>query len=98
MAVKVEFVCHDESGMGELLFDSADLSPGGAFLVSEVLFEQGDVLALAFVLPTGSTICCESKVAWVRRFPGEGQAPGMGVEFVGLAERDRRALEAFVER
>lgn len=96
-AVKVEFVCHDESGAGELMFDSADLSTGGAFLVSDVLFEQGDTLAMTFVLPTGSTIRCDSKVAWVRRFPAQGQAAGMGVQFLGLAELDRRALEAFVD-
>jgi len=96
-AVRVEFVCHDESGAGELLFDSADLSTGGAFLVSDVLFEQGEVLSLSFVLPTGSTSRCEARVAGVRRFPSQGQAAGMGVQFLGLAELDRRALEAFIE-
>jgi hypothetical protein len=97
-AVKVEFVCHDEAGLGELVFDSADLSTGGAFLVSDMLFEQGEVLGMAFVLPGGSTIRCESRVAWVRRFPAKDEAAGMGLEFVGLAEFDRRALESFLDQ
>ena len=97
-AVKVEFVCHDESGLGELMFDSADLSSGGAFLVSDVLFEEGETMGLAFVLPNGSVIRCESRVARVQRFPVQGQPAGMGVEFVGLAELDRRALESFLEK
>ena len=96
--MKVEFVCHDETGLGQLVFDSADLSTGGAFLVCDMLFEQGEALSLAFVLPGGSTIRCESRVAWVRRFPAQGQEAGMGLEFVGLAEFDRRALEAFVDQ
>jgi len=96
-AVRVEFVCHDEAGAGELVFDSADLSTGGAFLVSDVLYEQGDTLALSFTLPTGATLRCEARVAWARRFPAKDQEAGMGVEFLGLGELDRRALESFVE-
>jgi len=95
--VRVEFWCRDESGLGSLVFDSADLSAGGAFLVSDVLFERGEALTLSFTLPGGSTIRCDSRIAWVRRCPDEGQPPGMGVEFKDLADFDHRALEAFLE-
>jgi len=96
-SVRTEFVCRDESGQGELVFDSGDLSAGGAFLLSQVLFEQGERLKLELGLP-GRTVCCEAYVAWVRRFPGPGEEAGMGVQFVWLADADRHALEEFVAK
>ena len=97
-AVQVRFRCHDEAGEGELFFDSADLSTGGTFLVSDLLFEQGDPLTLEFCLPSGTTLRCEASVAWVRRFPASGQEAGMGIQFHDLPEFDQRALDAFLER
>jgi hypothetical protein len=96
-AIKVEFLCQDASGAGELVFDSSDLSTGGAFLVSDVLFEQGDMLGMECHLPNGPTLQCEARVAWVRRFPATGQKAGMGIEFVGLAESARAALAVFLD-
>ena len=91
-AVQVRFSCRDEDGEGELFFDSSDLSTGGTFLVSDLLFEQGDPLTLEFALPGGAALRCEARVAWVRRFPGSGEQAGMGIEF-----RDLPALDAFLE-
>jgi Tfp pilus assembly protein PilZ len=96
-AIKVEFRCRDEAGQGELVFDSSDVSVGGAFLVSDMLFEQGDTLRLSFSLNASAPQACEARVAWVRRFPSRGQDAGMGIEFVGLSEFDQRAIEAFLE-
>lgn len=97
-ALKVGFSCREETGAGELVFDSADVSLGGAFLVSDVLLEQGEVLSLAFSLPDGASLRCTARIAWVRRFPARGEEPGMGVEFTSLTEFDQRALESFLER
>ena len=97
-SVQVEFRCRDESGAGELFFDSADVSAGGAFLVSDLLLEQDDLVALEFTLPSGAPLRCQARVAWVRRFPASGERAGMGVEFRDLAEFDQRALESFLER
>lgn len=95
-AVRVEFTCREESAAGELVFDSADVSAGGAFLVSDVLLELGDTLKLSFALPDGTKLACAARVAWVRRFPARGEDPGQGVEFTGLTEFDQRALETFL--
>ena len=96
-AVQVEFHCRDESGQGELLFDSADVSAGGAFLVCDMLFELGETVQLDFTLKAGVPQSCRARIAWVRRFPERGQEAGMGVEFLGLTEFDQRAIEAFLE-
>ena len=94
-SIRTEFVCRDESGQGELWFDSGDVSAGGAFLLSQVLYEQGELLKLELGL-SGRVLRCEAYVAWVRRFPAPGEEAGMGVQFVWLADADRRALEAFL--
>jgi len=97
-AVKVEFRSREEAAAGELVFDSADVSAGGAFLVCDVLHELGDMLQLSFTLPDGTPLSCTARVAWVRRFPARGEDPGQGVEFTGLTEFDQRALESFLEK
>ncbi|MBI5547529.1 MAG: PilZ domain-containing protein [Deltaproteobacteria bacterium] len=96
-ALRVEFRCRDESGAGELVFASADVSEGGTFLVSDVLFERGEMLQLELDLPQGGTLRCAARVAWVRRFPERGQEAGMGVEFLALQEADQRALDSFLK-
>lgn len=96
--LSVEFHCRDEAGAGELVFDSADLSIGGAFLVTDVLLELGEELRLEFPLPGGPVLRCAARIAWVRRFPAPGEEAGMGVEFLALDEFDRRALESLMER
>jgi len=97
--IQVEFHCRDESGTGELAFSTTDLSAGGAFLSSDLLFEQGDRLWLEFGLPGRELpVRAEARVAWVRRFPASGQDGGMGVEFLGMTDDDRRSLQSFVEQ
>jgi hypothetical protein len=96
-SIQVQFRTRDESGVGELFFDSADLSTGGSFLVSDLLLEQQETLVLAIVLPGEVMLQCQARVAWVRRFPESGQPAGMGVQFEQLSEFDQRALEAFLE-
>jgi uncharacterized protein (TIGR02266 family) len=94
----VEFRCRDDAGLGQLQFGSGDVSAGGAFLRSDLLLEQGDRLWLEFGLPgRDRPIRAEARVVWVRRFPGERQDGGMGIEFLGMTDEDRRALSEFTE-
>ena len=97
-AVPVEITARESGGHGELLWEGADLSPGGAFLKSDLLLEKGETFALEFALPgRARPFKSGARVAWVRRFPKAGEAAGMGVEFVSMSEDDRRALQAFLE-
>jgi uncharacterized protein (TIGR02266 family) len=96
-ALAVQFHAREAHGVGQLIFTSADLSAGGTFLASELLLEEGEPLTLEFTLPGQSTpLHAQARVAWVRRFPGEGEAAGMGVEFVAMRDEDRARLTALL--
>jgi uncharacterized protein (TIGR02266 family) len=78
---------------GGIRFESADVSGGGAFLRSDLLFEVGEVLNLDFHLPGGRRIQTRGRVVRVSRDHTDERSPGMGVEFVDLAAEDRAAIE-----
>jgi hypothetical protein len=77
-------------------FDSADVSGGGAFLRSDMLFEVGELLVLQFSLPDGRVICSKGRVVRATREVDADRErfAGMGVEFVELAPEDRDAIDA----
>jgi c-di-GMP-binding flagellar brake protein YcgR len=77
-------------------FDSADVSGGGAFLRSDMLFEVGELLVLQFSLPNGRVIRARGRVVRASRGVDEGKDrfPGMGIEFVDLPAEDRAAVDA----
>jgi uncharacterized protein (TIGR02266 family) len=93
----VRFEVREDQGEGELIFDSGDLSQGGAFLRSDLLLEQGERFSLSLSVPgLPKPVTTQAKVAWVRRFPAQGEAAGMGVQFVDMRDEDRAALEALL--
>ena len=73
-------------------FSSADVSGGGAFLRSDLLFEVGEVLHLEFDLPDGRHIGTDGRVVRVARGGQKDKHPGMGLEFVDLSPDDRAAI------
>jgi Tfp pilus assembly protein PilZ len=81
---------------GGIRLDSLDVSEGGAFLRSALLFEIGEVLHLEIPIPGGPVIKATGKVVRVSRGRSKGQAPGMGIEFTRLAMSDRRAISSFL--
>ncbi len=72
--------------------DTADLSEGGLFLRSDLLFEVGEDLTLEIPLSDGKTTTATGRVAWVTRGTGKKSSAGMGIEFARLSAHDRRAL------
>jgi hypothetical protein len=94
---------------GAIRFASADVSGGGAFLRSDMLFEIGELLTLEFDLPGGRHVRARGRVVRVSRGAGQtgrgrdddahrdprdrDRYPGMGVEFVDLDPADRTAIE-----
>lgn len=79
---------------GGIRLDSADLSEGGAFLRSDLLFEIGEIVTLEIPLPSGQVVSASGKVVRVSRTDEEEQVPGMGIEFTKLSPNDRRAISA----
>jgi uncharacterized protein (TIGR02266 family) len=92
-----EFRGKDATGAGELWFEGVDLSAGGSFLRSELLLEQGENLQVEFRIPNlARPLRAQARVAWVRRFPEPGEPPGMGVQFLSMADEDRRILTQYL--
>jgi c-di-GMP-binding flagellar brake protein YcgR len=77
---------------GGIRLDSTDVSEGGVFLRSDLLFEIGEMLELEIVLPEGGVIQATGRVVRVARRRAEETVPGMGIEFTRMAMSDRRAI------
>ena len=84
--------------MAIIQFDTQDLSEGGAFVRSNLLFEIGETLSLAFSLPDGRSVRASGKVVRVSRDTGDDTVPGMGIMFVDLGDADREALVRTIAR
>ncbi len=84
-------------------FNIKDLSEGGIFIKSSLLWEAGEKLDLVFSLPgTGRTIKVHGEVARaedtyfiVNEDPHEDPIPGMGIKFIDISEEDRQAIRKF---
>jgi c-di-GMP-binding flagellar brake protein YcgR len=77
---------------GGIRLDSIDVSEGGVFLRSDLLFEIGEVLELEITLPDGVTVPATGRVVRVARRRDQDSVPGMGIEFTRMAMSDRRAI------
>lgn len=92
-ALQVDFKGREAEGSGQLIFEGADLSAGGAFLKSDLLLEQGETLAVEFrVEGLPRLLKAQARIAWVRRFPTPEEQAGMGIQFLAMSEEDRAAL------
>ncbi len=98
--IRVEFRIHEEQAptKGKLLFDSLDLSAGGAFLRSDFLFEIGTEIEVSFKLPNqDEAVNTKAKVTWVTRGSTGRSDPGMGVEFLELSPTDQASIEELIQ-
>jgi uncharacterized protein (TIGR02266 family) len=77
---------------GGIRLDSTDISEGGVFLRSDLLFEIGEVLELEIALPEGPVVEATGRVVRVARRRDPESVPGMGIEFTRMAMSDRRAI------
>jgi hypothetical protein len=71
---------------------SCDLSEGGAFLRSDLLFEVGEALNLEIPL-TGGVVKTAARVVRVARSKEPAAVHGMGIEFTGLTPEDRLLIQ-----
>ena len=76
-------------------FDLLDLSLGGAFVRSFLLFEVGEELQLEFQIPGGPLVRARGRVVRLARQPDQSEL-GMGVAFSHLSEPDREAVRAYL--
>jgi Tfp pilus assembly protein PilZ len=71
---------------------TTDLSEGGLFVRSDLLFEVGEDLSIEIPLGDGKVTVARGRVAWVTRGSDKKASAGMGIEFARLSAEDRRAL------
>jgi uncharacterized protein (TIGR02266 family) len=99
--VRVEILCDElkadeRRGIGILCFYSNDISIGGIFLETTVLFKIGDTLHLQFTLPKlEKPLRVVGKV--VRTNESNPNAlPGIGIEFEHLGFEAKKIIEGYV--
>ncbi len=99
-SLNVEFTVRDVDDIhgGEIQFDAIDVSEGGAFLRSQLLFEVGNRLEVSFALPDDRTpVHVHARVVWVsQQEDANAHEAGLGLEFVGLSEDERQRINRFV--
>lgn len=80
-----------------LVFESGDLSEGGAFLQSDLLLEIGDEVTVSIPLREGEPLfVAQGRIVWVTRDAKLKGRAGMGVEFTAVSDEDQARLVAFL--
>lgn len=74
---------------------STNLSGGGLFIATAQPLPIGTELEVSFQLPGSVVIRARAVVRWIRGVTGV-HTPGMGLQFIGLEEKDRAAIAAFI--
>ena len=81
---------------------SVDLSAGGIYFCTDNLLEIDEELTLTFSIPGDEkkAVSCKARVAWVNTKENQHKPdypPGMGVEFLDLAQEDLDSLVNFID-
>jgi len=79
-------------GPDGLHLSSSDLSEGGAFLRSDLLFEVGEALTLEISL-TGAVVKTAARVVRVARDKDPAAVHGMGIEFTSMTPEARQLIQ-----
>lgn len=88
-----------EVSSGEILFDTVNVSGGGAFLRSELLLDVGVEVEVTFSLPNSNEpLSTKARIAWVTRGSSGKREPGMGIEFIDLGDGERNLIEELIQR
>ena len=86
-------------------FALIDISEGGLFVHSNILWEPGQIFFLRFTLPhenreilvKGEVARSEDKYFLFFQEDQKDPIPGMGLKFIDLLEKDRETIKAFIE-
>ncbi len=89
-----------EGSLGvKIRFDTQNVSQGGVFIESDLLYDEGEVIWFSFTLPGAMEIRTRGRVVWTKKEvdPDDpGDRPGMGIEFLDLSDAERAALEGYL--
>jgi c-di-GMP-binding flagellar brake protein YcgR len=95
--VTVKFSIADEVIDASVYFDTRDISLGGIFIESDLLLDIGEEIELKFPSPINPEQSFTIKGRVARTIKGKNpydrdSVPGMGVQFINLDEKKKRAL------
>jgi uncharacterized protein (TIGR02266 family) len=89
-----------EGSLGvQIRFETQNVSQGGVFIESDLLYDEGEIIWLSFTLPGAMEIRTRGRVVWVKKDVSEDDPedrPGMGIEFLDLSTAERAALEGYL--
>ncbi len=91
----------DYKSDGNYLFDFCrDLGTGGVFIQTTKPLPTGSAIDLTFTIPDSKeTLTAKGTVIWVQGQVNKNEATaGMGVQFAGFSNDQRKLLEDFVKR
>jgi len=91
----------DYKSDGNYLFDFCrDLGTGGVFIQTTKPLPTGSAIDLTFTIPDSKeTLTASGTVIWVQGTVNKSEASaGMGVQFAGFSNDQRKLLEDFVKR
>ena len=99
--LSVEFKLSDATDPvhGEILFDTVNVSAGGAFLRSDLLMDIGAEVDVSFSVPgQDEAFTTTAIVVWVTRGKSGRREAGMGIEFTGLDDKAKSMIDALIQK
>ncbi len=99
--LSVEFKLSDTADPvhGEILFDTVNVSAGGAFLRSDLLMDIGAEVDVSFSVPGQSeSFTTRAIVVWVTRGKTGRREPGMGIEFTSLDDQAKDVIDQLIQK
>jgi len=103
-AISLKIRLSEDSDDVSIKFDTANLSVGGIFVKSSLLWKPGQVFNLSFTLPGSDKeikvkgVVARSDDKYSIFTENDSSIPGMGIKFVGLSDEDRKIIQDFLSQ
>ncbi len=102
--ISLKISLSEDSDDISIKFDTANLSEGGIFVKSSLLWEPGQVFNLAFTLPGFDKeikvkgVVARSDDKYSIFTETDSSIPGMGIKFIDLSDEDREIIKEFISQ
>lgn len=103
-SISLKIRLSEDSDDVSIKFDTANLSEGGIFVKSSLLWKPGQVFNLSFTLPGFDKeikvkgVVARSDDKYSIFTENDSSIPGMGIKFVNLSEEDRQIIKEFLSK